>query len=184
MMGRIDLKTHVRGSMGQGKKKCSRMENSRYRHRSVYEETESHETIAVRNALGLSSSGRSGSMSDVYSRIRKRDSAPVPTIQRPPRKDSLVEYMKLSEVRTKKSTPIRTKEVSPIATIASSNIPLVSTSLPSTNTHSKPGRDQMIRLINRQPIFQGSGCVISGSLSQQYILYEWKGKRVIALHVF
>ena len=156
MMSSIDLKTHFRGSMGQGKKKSSRMENSRYRHRSVYEEIESHETIAVRNALGLSSSGRSGSMSDVYSRIRKRDSAPVPTVQRPPRKDSLVEYMKLSEVRTKKGTPIRTKEVSPMTTKASSNIPLVSTSLPPANTQSTSGKYEVLCLINRQPVFQSS----------------------------
>ena len=88
-------------------------------------------------------------MSDVYSRMRKRDSIPVPTIQRPPRKDSLVEYMKLSEVRTKKSTPIRTKEVSPMTTHASSDIPLVSTSLPSTNVHPKSGSYEVIHMIYR-----------------------------------
>ena len=147
-MSRIDFKTQFRGSMGQGKKKGSREENSRYRHRSVYEEIENRETIAVRNALGLSSSGRSGSMSDVYSRIRKRDSAPVPTIQRPPRKDSLVEYMKLSEVRTKKSTPIHTKEVSQMTSNTSSNIPLVSTSLPSTNVHPTSGRCTITNMMN------------------------------------
>lgn len=85
--------------------------------------------MAVRDALGLSPSGRSGSMSVVYSRIRKRNNVPVPTIQRPPRKDSLVEYMKLSEVRTKKATPIRTKEVSTTTTgYKVVDLPLISTS--------------------------------------------------------
>lgn len=90
--------------------------------------------MAVKNALGFSSSVRSGSMSVVYSRIRKRDNVPVPTIQRPPRKDSLVEYMKLSEVRTKKATPIRTKEVSTTTTgYKVVDLPLISTS-PASNT--------------------------------------------------
>lgn len=117
--------------MRQGRKKSSKSSGARYRHRSIPYEVENQENTTVMGVMGASSAGRSESMSLYYSMGPQREATPLPTLQRCPRKDSLVDYMKLPPIVTG-SIPVKRVAESP--QLASEELPLV---LPTVVT-SKP----------------------------------------------
>lgn len=117
--------------MRQGRKKSSKSSSARFRHRSIPYEVENQENATVMGVMGASSVGRSESMSLYYSMGPQREATPLPTLQRCPRRDSLVDYMKLPMIVTG-SIPV--KRVTEPPRLGSAELPLV---LPTVMT-SKP----------------------------------------------
>ena len=117
--------------MRQGRKKSSKSSSARFRHRSIPYEVENQENATVMGVMGASSVGRSESMSLYYSMGPQREATPLPTLQRCPRRASLVDYMKLPMIVTG-SIPV--KRVTEPPRLGSAELPLV---LPTVMT-SKP----------------------------------------------
>lgn len=120
--------------MGQGRKKCFQSGRSYSRRRSVHCEVEDPRTTTGVGHSGIASTDHSESL---LLRYNQRDLTPLPTIQRHPRHDSLVDYMSLPTIVT---GSIPTKEVVVESVDCQESIPMVSTTvvskIPSTDCRS------------------------------------------------